>query len=218
MTLPAGSPTNSSEETSLSAAIAAIVPRGVRVGCRIIREGDEAHLLPDEAHSITVRHVAARRASGAARWIAHGLLAELGVADFAVLRTVSGAPMWPGGITGSLAHDERMAVATVARAAEIDCLGIDVEPATPLPVDIVALVATDAEMSGMGHQPLAGRLLFSMKEAVYKAVYPIDRVILEYEDIAVDLNAGQAMTKTNHAVRLAYCVIPRIVVLAYIPA
>ncbi len=210
--------TNRSEETSTSAAIAAIAPKGVRVGCRIIRQGDEAQLLPDEARSITSRHVAARRASGAARWIAHQLLAELGVTDCAVLREASGAPIWPGGVTGSLAHDERMAVAAVAPAAEIDCLGIDVEPATPLPDDIVALVARDAEMSGMGNQPLSGRLLFSIKEAVYKAVYPIDRLILEYEDITVDLNAGQAVTKTNHAVRLAYCVTPRIVVLAYIPA
>ncbi|MGO4440735.1 4'-phosphopantetheinyl transferase family protein [Rhizobium sp. RAF56] len=218
MTLPADFSTRKSEEASLATAIAAIAPKGIRVGCRIIREGDEAKLLPDEARSITSRHVAARRASGAARWIAHRLLAELGVTNYAVLRTASGAPMWPGGVTGSLAHDERMALAAVAPAAEIDSLGIDVEPATPLPDDIVALVATEAEMSGMGHQPLSGRLLFSIKEAVYKAVYPIDRLILEYEDITVDLNTGQAMTKTNHAVRLAYCLTPRIVALAYIPA
>ncbi|RUU14339.1 4'-phosphopantetheinyl transferase, partial [Mesorhizobium sp. M7A.T.Ca.TU.009.01.3.2] len=39
------------EEIALAEAIAAIAPSGVRIGCRVIRDGDEAHLLPGAAHS-----------------------------------------------------------------------------------------------------------------------------------------------------------------------
>ncbi len=196
--------------------MAAIAPGSVRIGCRVIRDADETHLLPEEARSLPARQPAMRCASGAARWIAHGLLAEFCVNDTAVLRAPSGAPVWPEGITGSLAHDNEMAVAAIAPVGRIASLGIDVEPALALPDDILALVATRADRTDAADRHLAGRILFSAKEAVYKAVYPLDREILGYEDIAVDLDAGHATTKTGRRVSLAYCVAPRVVVLAFV--
>ena len=212
------SPESALAQTSLLQAMIAIAPRSVRIGCRVIRDGDEAHLLPEEARSIPARQPAMRRASGAARWIAHGLLANVGINDFAILRAPSGTPVWPDGITGSLAHDDEMAVAAVAHVIHIGSLGIDVEPAQPLPDDILALVATRADQADSADRHLAGRILFSAKEAVYKAVYPLDREILGYEDITVDLNAGHATVKTGRKVSLAYCVAPRVVVLAFVDA
>jgi 4'-phosphopantetheinyl transferase EntD len=217
MTPPANpSPPNLPEEISLAQALAAIAPSGVRAGCRLIRDGDEAHLLPEEARSIPARQPAMRRASGAARWIAHRLLADIGVNDFALLRTPSGAPAWPGGITGSLAHDDDMAVAAIAAVGQIRSLGIDVEPALPLPDDIFALVAIPTDRTETADRHLAGRILFAAKEAVYKAVYPLDRQVLGYEDIAVNLKAGRATTTIGRSASLAYCVAPRVVVLAFV--
>lgn len=40
--------------------------------------------------------------------------------------------------------------------------------------------------------------------------------MLDYEDIAVDLNAGHAMTKTGRRVSLTYCIAPRVVVIAFV--
>jgi len=196
-------------------AMAAIAPASVRTGCRAISDADEAHLLPEEARSISARQPAMRRASGAARWIAHRLLADIGVKDVAIPRAPSGAPLWPDRTIGSLAHDDDMAVAAVAPVGSIVSLGIDVEPAQPLPDDIFAIVATGADRTGAADQRLAGRILFAAKEAVYKAAYPLDREVLGYEDIAVDLDAGRATTKTGRKVSLAYCVAPRVVVLAF---
>ncbi|TGS48534.1 MULTISPECIES: 4'-phosphopantetheinyl transferase superfamily protein [unclassified Mesorhizobium] len=204
------------EEIALARAMAAMAPAGVRTGCRIIREGDETHLLSAEAGSIPARQPAMRRASGAARWIAHRLLADAGFDGFALLRTPSGAPAWPQGITGSLAHDDDMAVAAVAPVAAIGSLGIDVEPALPLPDEISALVAMPADRIGAADRQLAGRILFAAKEAVYKAAYPLDREVLGYEDIAVDLETGHATTRTGRKARLTYCVAPRVAVLAFV--
>jgi len=157
-----------------------------------------------------------RRASGAARWVAHRLLADTGISDLAIPRAPSGAPLWPNGIVGSLAHDDDMAVAAVAPVGGIVSLGIDVEPAEPLPDDIFAIVITGADRTGAADPRLAGRILFAAKEAVYKAAYPLDREVLGYEDIAVDLDAGRATTKTGREVSLAYCIAPRVVVLAFV--
>ncbi|WP_246687206.1 4'-phosphopantetheinyl transferase superfamily protein [Mesorhizobium sp. B2-5-9] len=63
---------------------------------------------------------------------------------------------------------------------------------------------------------LAGRILFAAKEAVYKAAYPLDREVLGYEDIAVDLETGHATTRTGRKVSLAHCIAPRVVVLAFV--
>ncbi|BAB49214.1 4'-phosphopantetheinyl transferase family protein [Mesorhizobium japonicum] len=205
-----------SPEAALTEAMAAIAPQGVRTGCRVIGDADEAHLLPEEARSIPARQPAMRRASGAARWVAHRLLADTGISDLAIPRAPSGAPLWPNGIVGSLAHDDDMAVAAVAPVGGIVSLGIDVEPAEPLPDDIFAIVATGADRTGAADPRLAGRILFAAKEAVYKAAYPLDREVLGYEDIAVDLDAGRATTKTGRKVSLAYCIAPRVVVLAFV--
>lgn len=216
MTPPPDAGASLSPQAILLAAMAAMAPPGVRVGCRTIREGDENHLLPQEARSIPSRQPLMRRASGAARWIARGLLADMGLNGVAVLRASSGAPVWPPGIIGSLAHDDEMAVAAVAPVSDIVALGIDVEPALPLPDDIFALVATGADRADPVNRHLAGRILFSAKEAVYKAVYPLDREVLGYEDIVVDLTTGAAMTKTGRRARVVYCVAPRVVALAFV--
>jgi 4'-phosphopantetheinyl transferase EntD len=210
------SPPDLPEERALAQALAALSPNGIRTGCRLIREGDETHLLPGEARSIPARQPAMRRASGAARWIAHRLLADLGIKNGALPRAPSGAPVWPDGTIGSLAHDDDMAVAAVATVGRILSLGIDVEPALPLPDDIFGIVVTAADRTGAADPRLAGRILFAAKEAVYKAAYPLDREVLGYEDIAVDLDAGRATTKTGRGVSLAYCVAPRVAVLAFV--
>src|SRR5271166_4373185 len=117
---------------------------GVLIGARRIRPGDEA------AASHSMRAGAAslerRRASGAARIVARRLLAELGWdADAPLMRDPSGAPVWPPGIVGSLAHDEEFAVAAAARAGRVVGLGVDVEPAELLPADLVNLVLLPVE-------------------------------------------------------------------------
>lgn len=202
------------DEAALQSALDAMAPRGVRLGCRLIRDGDEAALLPDEARSIPSRHSERLRASGAARLAARRLLREAGLGDRAVPRGASGEPIWPAGWTGSLAHDETMALAALGRIEDVRSLGVDVEPREPLPEELLALVVGSQDRLPSPAGPESARLVFSAKEAVYKAVFPLDRRILDYEDIAVNFVAGKARTRTGHAVRLVTCVAPRIVTLA----
>lgn len=201
----------------LQRALDALLP-GVAIAHRVIAPGDEAALLEAEQDSIVSSVVAVRRASGAARVVVRRLLAGFGHPGVAVVRTASGAPAWPDGIVGSLAHDDAVAVAAVARCSGFAALGIDVEPAEPLPDDIVELVATVAERSGLAGDPLRARLLFAAKEAVYKAMHPLDGVFLDFHDIVVDLVGRKAVVPSGRILDLAVCRAPRIVVLAFLRA
>jgi 4'-phosphopantetheinyl transferase EntD len=191
----------------------ALAPPGLLVGHRLISPGDEDALLAEEAASIAPV-VGARRASAAARIVARQLLAQLGHARAPLPKSASGAPIWPAGIAGSLAHDEKVAVAAVGRQRDVGSVGIDIEPAVLLPPDMLALIATPQELRKIADDPLRGKLLFVVKEAVYKAVYPLDRVFLEFHDIEVDLAAGKAVTRGGRVIALRYCLSSHVVVLA----
>jgi 4'-phosphopantetheinyl transferase EntD len=214
MTIITGRPARDRSEASLLSAMTSMAPPGIRVGCRTIRAGDEDLLLPDERRAVTTRDLQARRASGAARHVARGLMADLGHPAVAIGRERMGQPVWPAGVVGSLAHDHVMAVAAGALSPDAVSLGIDVEPAEPLPDDAVVLVMTAGDEPGTASRHLAGRILFAAKEAIYKAVHPLDGIILNHDDVVVSLIASYGRTRTGRGARLYWCTSPRIVVLA----
>jgi 4'-phosphopantetheinyl transferase EntD len=156
-----------------------------------------------------------RRASGAARIVAKALLAELGAPPAVELpRSASRAPLWPPGFVGSLAHDPEYAAAAVAPTAAIRGVGIDIEPPLPLPEDLLDVIATRAEREQLKGDLVAARLLFCMKEAVYKATHPIDGVFLEHHDVEVSLASSVALTSFGRCLRLYTMTRPRLIALA----
>jgi 4'-phosphopantetheinyl transferase EntD len=201
-------------ECRLREALARMAPAGMLMGCRVIRSSDDGCLQPEEQRALTTRDPQMRRASGAARHVARVLLADLGYPNVVIGRRPTGQPIWPFGTVGSVAHDSEVAVAAVAPIAAARSIGIDVEPALPLPEELSPLVISDADRICCKVSNLAGKLIFAAKEAVYKAVYPLDGIMLDYGDIVVDLGAGSAITKSGHNLKLIWCQSPRIVVLA----
>jgi 4'-phosphopantetheinyl transferase EntD len=120
----------------------------------------------------------------------------LGSSPCAIVKDASGAPIWPPGFIGSLAHDANVAVAAVARARDRDLssLGIDIERNEPLSAEMAALVATPGERRRDESQALSP-LLFVVKEAVFKATFPMDGQFLDFQDVDVDLHQGVAWTR-----------------------
>ena len=204
-------------DPALAQAMAALVLPGIVIGHRIIQPGDEKVLLETEALTITAPGLEIRRASGAARIVGRELLKQLGVAEGAIPKRVSGAPLWPEGVTGSFAHDSIVAVAAAASRKNVGAVGIDVEPATILPDETFDLVVTPRERDQIALDPYRGRLIFAAKEAVYKTLHPLDGKFLDYPDIEVDLAAQKAVTKTGHTVDLRYCLSTHIVAVAWLP-
>jgi 4'-phosphopantetheinyl transferase EntD len=186
---------------------AALAPYGVVIDARRIQPGDEA-AFADPGEVATAANLPRRRASGAARIVARRLLGELGSDAAAPLRrSPSGAPLWPEGIAGSLAHDDEWAVAAAARRARlaehsVKGLGVDIEPAVTLPADLVAHVLSDEENRRTRGDGVIGRLIFACKEAVYKAIHPLDGSPLEYDDIEIRLGDSTAKLRDGRSLRL----------------
>lgn len=114
-------------------------------------------------------------------------MVNLGAPEAAVPVGRDRAPIWPEGIAGSISHGSGLCVALIAHAAKYPMLGVDLEPDAPLPPDVVAEVLFTAE-----HRvPVSDqRILFSAKEAVYKAFYPIARQVWGFDAVQVRLDGA----------------------------
>jgi 4'-phosphopantetheinyl transferase EntD len=195
----------------------AMATPGILLGHRVIASGDELALLPEEFSAFASSVDKVRRASGAARIVARDLLSRFGHHHRAIVKSGSGVPIWPNGIVGSLAHDAEIAIAAIAERRNYASLGVDIEPAQPLEPDLLGLVATGAEMPQIHLDPCRGRLLFAVKEAVYKAVYPLDGIFLDHHDVEVNFSSGTAEVRDGRTVQFRYGIDRHIVVLAFIP-
>jgi 4'-phosphopantetheinyl transferase EntD len=162
-------------------------------------------LFPGE-EAVLARAVGKRRREfTTGRACARAALARLGVPPVPILPGVRGAPQWPAGIVGSITHCDGYRAAAVAWAHDVTALGLDAEPNEPLPGGVLAVIASDAEVARLASldaaRPAAtpapagvcwDRLLFSAKEAVYKAWYPLTGRWLGFEqaDVTIDPAAG----------------------------
>lgn len=93
-------------------------------------------------------------------------------------------------------------MAAAARRGRLVGLGVDIEPPEPLPADLVDLVLSAAERQEAKGDGVAQRLVFAAKEAVYKAIHPLDGTPLEYADIEVALKEGRATLNDGRMLRL----------------
>ena len=116
--------------------------------------------------------------SALARTLARGLLLRHGLADAQLERHADGFALWPAGWAGSLAHSGGWSVAALARTAQLRCVGIDVEDPARMKPALWGHIMTAAEQ--VAAQALAAdaaqlraAAVFSAKEAVYKAIYPL---------------------------------------------
>jgi len=198
----------------LQRAIDALAVPGLLIGHRVISQGDGLALFDEEIVSLSIPAIERRRASGAARRVARELMNSMGFATLPILRSTFGVPIWPAGVVGSMAHDDRTAVAAVGLRRDLDSVGIDIEPTVPLPPDLLELIATPQELRAIADNPLGAKILFAIKEAVYKAAYPLDHEFLDFHDIEVDLDGQLATTRAGRRLALHWCVFPTVLVVA----
>ena len=156
----------------------------------------EVELFPEERAVVRRAVDKRRREFTTARYCARAALAKLGVAAAPIVPGVRGEPQWPDGVVGSITHCAGYCAAAVAWKERIASVGIDAEPHEPLPdgvLDAVALPSERAWASSASNAPVhRDRLLFSAKEAVYKAWFPVTRRFLEFgqAELTFDLDSA----------------------------
>lgn len=200
----------------LTRSLSLLLPRNIGLDCRPIRAEDSSLLTTRERMQLANRQPASLQASASARAAARDLLAARGITAVELLRNDTGAPVWPAGFVGSISHDSAFAAAAIADAAAIPCLGIDIEPAIPLHPELLDLVATPREQIVIGTDLGRARVLFSMKEAVYKAVTPLTGRFLEFSEVEIDLERGIAYVANGPALAVRYIASTRIVSCAFL--
>ena len=171
------------------------------VAVEAFRDAPDATLFPAE-EAVVARAVDKRRREFAtARACARAALGRLGIAPVPILPGERGAPQWPDGIVGSMTHCEGFRAAAVARDRDVASLGIDAEPDQPLPDGVLEMIVNDRERAQLAALSAADpdvcweRLLFSAKESVYKAWFPLTRRWLDFTEAEVAFDRiGRAFT------------------------
>jgi len=157
-------------------------PLPVGCGLRRIGDGRPSHVFDEEAATLSPKAVLRRRESFAlGRAAAHDALAALGVPVAPVPKANTGEPLWPEGVVGAISHTGGFGVAVVGRSAQYRGIGVDLEGLTRgLDATADHLVCTPAEAAwaAEGADNRRRIMLFCAKEAIFKALYPIEHVWL----------------------------------------
>lgn len=160
-----------------------------RVALREDVSGDvDTSLYAGEASAIA-KAVPKRQAEfGRGRGCARAALCELGLPSQEILVGPGGAPVWPESTVGSITHSSGLVAAAVGWSGEFRAIGIDVEEACDLGADVARRVASGRELASAARvvpQDAAAALVFSAKEAIYKAWAPITRAWLDFSDVSL---------------------------------
>ena len=136
-----------------------------RVGVGVV-VGNEA------GHFVSGRSAAARA------------MIDLGAPPAELPRGPGGAPAWPPGLVGSIAHTRQVAIALVGWAEELRGLGVDVESDTRrIDQGTARRICTLEELPRFS-EPGALLALFCAKEATYKALAPLGASRLGFKEVA----------------------------------
>ena len=198
--------------------------------------GDDA-LLPDERALIEGATPGRIAEFASGRHCARLALSRLDPdhAGLPVLRDRRGAPEWPRGVVGSITHCAGWTGAVAARSGGsrlgrgVRALGLDAESIAALPAGVIDVVASQDEREALtrlgGEHPGIpwDTLLFSAKEATYKAWYPLTGILLGHQSIDVDLSPAGGFTgvaaahdadgrEVSHRVRGRWVLGPRVLV------
>jgi 4'-phosphopantetheinyl transferase EntD len=116
--------------------------------------------------------------------------ADAGLPGVALPMAADRSPVWPPGLALSITHDGADALAAVLTGAR--GVGIDLEPDTPLPADVAEVALTPADTA-------ESRLVFSAKEAAYKALFPVMRQVIGFDAMAIAVQGPALTARLLHA-------------------
>lgn len=174
----------------MTSLIESLVPPTVAVSTVYGDIEDTELFLEEQAvvkHAVTKR----RQEFATVRHCARQALSSLGLSAVPILPGDMGAPQWPASVVGSMTHCEGFRAAAVGLRSEYVTIGIDAEPHGRLPEGILESIARPEEiealhdMGWMASDVCWDRLLFSAKESVYKAWFPLTGTWLGFEEASI---------------------------------
>lgn len=138
-----------------------------------------------------LRHAVRKRQAEyvASRWLVSKLFETVGIHNFQLLNRSDRSPIWPTGIIGSLSHHDHKIFAVIDKRAK--WVGNDIERilSDHKAAELRSLIMTLEELALLNASGLslsqATTLAFSIKETVYKAVYPDVQTLFGFEQVTI---------------------------------
>jgi len=172
----------------LQVALQGIVPaESVAAVDRIMNEA-EPFEYSNEGQHLANAVVTRRNEFIAGRRCARAALSGLGETACALPANADGIPAWPKTTVGSISHTRGLCCAVAAPAAKLLCLGVDIEKTTRLSPRAMLRVVHPLEASFVGDDQVKGSLLFSAKEAFFKAQFPKWGAQPNFKDLALHID------------------------------
>lgn len=121
--------------------------------------------------------------------------AEFGFDGSAIGKCADHRPDWPAGFTGSITHTEGFAAAAMGRRDRFSAIGIDIERTGRVTPELWGRIMNRSELDWIhglpaGTQGAMATVVFSAKEAFYKAQFELVQQWLEFHDVSVDFAAA----------------------------
>ncbi len=147
----------------------------------------------------------------AGRTLASVALKKLGFPETLIPIGKHRSPVWPKGIVGSISHNASFAVACAKLTEDNSAMGIDIETlfTESQANEVQDLICHQEDFKWFNQPPLSYvqliTLIFSVKESLFKAIYPNIQRYLEFQDAKlIDLNIEtsvgrlELMIKNSH--------------------
>jgi 4'-phosphopantetheinyl transferase EntD len=174
--------------------LADLVPPTVRM---IVLSGAAAAepLLPGEEAAVARAVEKRKREFALGRTAARRAMGELGVPPSPLLRNSDGSVAWPPSVWGSITHADGICIAAAARREDHGGIGIDVEVRKRVRRELWSRITTAAEQAWLQtatDETMArdrATLLFSAKEAFFKAQFCRTRAWVGFLDAEVQISA-----------------------------
>lgn len=176
------------------------------------------HLIPRDAAARYLNGEAKRGSDFAAgRTAALRCLRTLGHPARAIGRGPGREPLWPDGFSGSITHTAGLAGAAVCGISDrVLSLGIDAEQLGGIGEADYETVFTAEELGFLARlsptdRAFAATSLFSAKEALFKAQFPLTRAFVDFQDVSIGLDSPitgiEGTLKLQHGVAVLeqYC-------------
>jgi 4'-phosphopantetheinyl transferase EntD len=141
-------------------------------GAEIMDVGQPVKIHPEEEIHVAQAGEVRRRDFALGRYCARVALTPLGFGQAVIPKAQAGAPVWPHGILGSITHTKAYAAALAGRGQDFCFIGVDAERVGGIGEDLWPRLFSGAEREQLlatKDKPLKATLLFSAKEACYKA-------------------------------------------------
>ncbi len=174
---------------SLHRQLATALGPGIGIVCRDV-DGDPQNLWPVERAAILKAVPRRQREFAAGRAAAREAMAQIGWPANAIPSAPDRSPVWPEGLTGSIAHSGHVCVAIAGRCDQVHAAGIDIEEDLAVDPTLWESICTPWERAAIARLPPSDRgrwatWLFCAKEAFYKWQYPQTGRMLDFSDVQV---------------------------------